>query len=98
MELTPERRDEIVNNYVKNQIKRKLNPQMPTAEKRREWNQKYYQKCKLDPNWSQSQKDLYAKHAEKKKEKQKWEYYKRTNRLDTLKTKYPDIYNKYMVV
>ena len=95
-EITEERRDLIVKNYLNNLEKRKQLP--PTPEQRKQWNQKHYAKRKASPDWEKKQKEYYANHKEKRREKAKVDYYKKTNNLEGLKTKYPDIYEKYISV
>ena len=56
---------------------------------KKERNKKYYDKNR-DKVLSH-QRDLYIKNKEQYLQRQKYYYYKRTNHLDKLKTKYPDI-------
>ena len=97
MELTPEQQTDIVNQWIRNKLRRnenKSNYAKPTAEQRADWNKTYYNKNK--EKRSQKQKEVYDENKEKIREKAKYYYYKKNNKLDILKERYPEIAVKYL--
>lgn len=60
---------------------------------RKDMNKKYYDNNK--EKVLSHQKELYIKNKEHYLKRQKYYYYKRTNQLDKLKKKYPDILSMF---
>ena len=97
MNLSPEQQADIINQWIRNKRRRnerKGQYKKPSAEQRAEWNKRYYEKNK--ENRAQKQKVVYDENKELIREKAKYYYYKKNNNLDTLKVRYPDIYDKFM--
>ena len=95
--LTEEMRNTIVEQWIRNQERRderKHTYKKPTAEQRRNWNQKYYQSKKKSIN--EKQADYYQTNKVHARERAKFNYYKKLDRLDELELKYPEIHNKFM--
>tara|TARA_R110000803_G_C11809337_1_gene300443 strand:+ start:56 stop:301 length:246 start_codon:yes stop_codon:yes gene_type:complete len=66
-------------------------------ERRKYWNQTYYIKHRKDKvEMKEKAKDYYITNKETYKQKQTFYYYRRTNQLDKLNKKYPEIYNIFV--
>ena len=90
--LSSERKAEIIDQY----LKREENRTKPTQAQRQVWNRNYYQSKGRSPEIKLKAREKYIAEAEMRREKSKVNYYKRGDRLHILKSKYPDIYIKYV--
>tara|TARA_R110000765_G_scaffold424381_2_gene535074 strand:+ start:5623 stop:5928 length:306 start_codon:yes stop_codon:yes gene_type:complete len=95
--LTDDKRTQIIDQWIRNQDRRderKHTYKKPTAEQRKQWNQKYYQSNKVE--LSTRQADYYQTNKVHARERAKFNYYKKLDRLDELEQRYPEIHNKFM--
>lgn len=90
--LSSERKAEIIDQY----LKREANRTKSTQAQRQVWNRNYYQSKGRSPETKQRAREKYLAHSQMCKDKAKVNYYKRGDRLHILKTKYPDIYSRYV--
>jgi len=91
--LSSERKEEIIEQY----LKRVESKTKPTQAQRQVWNRNYYQSKGRSPEIKEKARVKYLAEAEMRREKSKVNYYKRGDRLHILKTKYPDIYSRYVI-
>tara|TARA_R110000787_G_scaffold99386_5_gene203910 strand:- start:114 stop:416 length:303 start_codon:yes stop_codon:yes gene_type:complete len=97
MEITPEQQADIINQWIRNKRRRQERKDTyvkPSNEQRKQWNKNYYEKNKMSAK--ETNKENYETNKEQAKERAKFYYYKKNNNLDTLKTRYPDIYDKFL--
>tara|TARA_R110000824_G_scaffold280101_1_gene468174 strand:+ start:3134 stop:3424 length:291 start_codon:yes stop_codon:yes gene_type:complete len=80
----------IVQRHEKNRTYQKK----PSAEQRRIWNKRYYQKKKN--NFPLNKECDLPLIANERANRQKFYYYRSNNKLSLLKDRYPSIYEKYV--
>ena len=65
-------------------------------QKRKEWNKTYYQK--QQEGLRDKNAIFYQENRTKVQNRQRYYYYKKTDNLQKLKKKYPDVYNMFVNV
>ena len=64
-------------------------------QKRKEWNKTYYKK---QEGLSDKNAIFYQENRTKVQNRQRYYYYKKTDNLEKLKKKYPDVYKMFVIV
>lgn len=82
-----EERKEYVTSY------KKKHP--PTAQQRRVWNKRHYERRKARSDFNETQHKYQENIKEKRVHHSRHYYYKKTNNILKLKEKYPETYNMY---